>query len=357
MNDQWSQVDVESKDIIFVNSKIYDLVDRKYVINLSRDILTFENFIVIEPEFMLSPTQIKAGLDCIRKEHFLNEFIEPSNQKKEFLILGKIVHKIFEELIIDYKTYLMEIKKDSIKNLNQSNLNNKIYNLFNEKRDKDKFFKKIEMILLKVLPIFSHEIVICSINEEMLLASIKDYFPLIEMFFMEYIINKKEIKNRTLNDIIGTELKYHSQILGMKGIIDCLFTTKINESKGLNNYQNNKKVFPYNNNHFSIEKINQEENEILTPLELKTSVQRRSVLDEFQVLIYSLMIIENMKNNNKEIDEIPLGFGILFYLKFDLKKNPSKNIQDCFNNVFFTRLNFVNLMIRRNILAKSKIVN
>jgi hypothetical protein len=190
-------------------------------------------------------------------------------------------------------------------------------------------------------------------NEEEIHKEVEPYFASIHQFVLNFVVHKQKIHTRHLDEIIGIEKSYNSQVLGIRGNIDILCATKSKQDGVLKlqkmqnvekNYKGNKK---------------EEDIKILTPIELKTgSRSAQNVPDKFQVLMYFLMIMDQMRNL-KRTDEAPFAFGLLVYLKTheDANKWKKTNLNEIMHEISFVRIDFVNLFVKRNLLAKSKIVN
>ena len=118
----WAQIEINIHNKIFINAKIDKnekcyLIDSTNVKNNNNPIEIFlQSFIIIEPEIILSPSQIKLGFDCIRHSLIVEEFKSISNDDISiFTIVGKIIHEFFENTISNLFSNNIPINGDFIK--------------------------------------------------------------------------------------------------------------------------------------------------------------------------------------------------------------------------------------------------
>ena len=117
-----AQIEINIHNKIFINAKIDKnekcyLIDSTNVKNNNNPIEIFlQWFIIIEPEIILSPSQIKLGFDCIRHSLIVEEFKSISNDEISSLtIIGKIIHEFFEKTISELFSNNIPINGDFIK--------------------------------------------------------------------------------------------------------------------------------------------------------------------------------------------------------------------------------------------------
>lgn len=99
---KWTDTNFEVNDIVFINCSKYDCNDNKYQLNDQDNLILTKNFIVLEPEIILGSTLIKYGFPCQRRA-IINELFKTVNKQNKIskeIIIGVIVHKIFEFIVI-----------------------------------------------------------------------------------------------------------------------------------------------------------------------------------------------------------------------------------------------------------------
>ena len=235
----WAQIEINIHNKIFINAKIDKnekcyLIDSTNVKNNNNPIEIFlQSFIIIEPEIILSPSQIKLGFDCIRHSLIVEEFKSISNDEISSLtIIGKIIHEFFEKTISELFSNNIPINGDFIK----QNLEKIIQNYYFEISLIHKTYEEIH----------------------------KESFSFIENiyhFYKTYFEDGSFLKNGVkILKYINSEKKIISPSLGIGGYLDIL-----------------------------VEFINNEEKKYFGPLELKTG-KYHYITDQLQVYFYCLML-------------------------------------------------------------------
>ena len=235
----WAQIEINIHNKIFINAKIDKnekcyLIDSTNVKNNNNPIEIFlQSFIIIEPEIILSPSQIKLGFDCIRHSLIVEEFKSISNDEISSLtIIGKIIHEFFEKTISELFSNNIPINGDFIK----QNLEKIIQNYYFEISLIHKTYEEIH----------------------------KESFSFIENiyhFYKTYFEDGSFLKNGVkILKYINSEKKIISPSLGIGGYLDIL-----------------------------VEFINTEEKQYFGPLELKTG-KYHYITDQLQVYFYCLML-------------------------------------------------------------------
>lgn len=305
---------------------------------------------------MLTPTEIRPALNCIRKEHFSHDHYYPSSDKdnRSSMIIGTLVHKILEEILCDFQKF-SEFKK--IYSFTQSEKNKENFEP-DSFTNSSKLKNRIKSKFLDVLPEFANKIqVLLQKTEQEIYREVEPFFETIQQFILNYVVHKQKILSRTIEEIVAIEKSFNSQVLGLKGNVDVLCETKISSANLI------KPTALRNFNDFSVVGAKaplrqNEEIKVVVPIELKTgSRSAQNVPDKFQVVMYFLMIMEHMRNV-ENVDESPFAYGLLVYLKMqDNAGNPKKvSFKELMHEINFMRIDLVNLFVQRNLLAKSKIV-
>ena len=242
----WAQNEINIHNKIFINAKI-DKDEKCYLINSnniknnSNPIEIFlQSYIIIEPEIILSPSQIKLGFDCIRHSLIVEEFKSISNDDISiFTIVGKIIHEFFENTISNLFSNNIPINGDFIK----TNLEKIIKNYYFEISLINKTYEEIH----------------------------KESFSFIENiyhFYKTYFEDGSFLKNGVkILKYINSEKKIMSPSLGIGGYLDIL-----------------------------VEFINNEEKQYFGPLELKTG-KYHYITDQLQVYFYCLMLSKEIYQN------------------------------------------------------------
>ena len=235
----WAQSQINIHNKIFINATI-DKDEKCYLINSnninnnSNPIETFlQSYIIIEPEIILSPSQIKLGFECIRHSLIVEEFKSISNDEiSTFTIVGKIIHEFFENTISELFCKNIPINGNFIKN----NLEKIIKNYYFDISLIHKTYEEIH----------------------------KESFSFIENiyhFYKTYFEDGSFLKNGVkILKYINSEKKIMSPSLGIGGYLDIL-----------------------------VEFINTEEKQYFGPLELKTG-KYHYITDQLQVYFYCLML-------------------------------------------------------------------
>ncbi len=321
---------IETNDLIFLDAQEYIPRERKYIIRINNLCKKpkLENFIIVEPEFLITPSEIRNSLNCFRNAIFHSDYSNNlnSNDDQSSMIIGNIVHKIIEEILTDCKFQLVR------------NSNMDIRRVCNEIWIENNINSKYE----KVMKIYAHDIVTkTNLNEDVIREKIDEFKEAIKEFIWSFVINKNKIDKKYLNEIVEVEKTFQSRVLGIKGIIDVLFNTKTSEINHLNKYKDNNKKSGY-----------------LTPFEIKTGKQSTNAADKLQVMMYFLIIMEHMKNI-KCIDESAFAYGHLAYFNLYDNKSKSSKPQKLKENIIeinFKKEDFMHLLMKRNLLAKNKLV-
>jgi DNA replication ATP-dependent helicase Dna2 len=293
----WAEVIVDPQDFVFI-SATYDKTDNCYIIadesvrktfknynpnQYTKDLEIIDEFIIVEPETLLSPSRIKSAFPCIRKSLFIEQFKILPTQKdgsNKELIIGSVIHEVFQS---------------AIKKFSQN------FNQYNENSGK----KFILECIAKVLKNYLLDMAIYDLDHEEIEKTTKTYVDKIFDFFKNFFHKKVYINGLRVENFTGCEKVYQSQVLGMKGVIDMLIETQ-NESRQFE----------------------------ITPLELKTGFSQ-SNSDIMQVLIYCLILSEQMAKNSYN--------GVLVYIKKDIQNRIKVNKNDIVN-VIVIRNNIAKLM-------------
>jgi len=260
---------------------------------------------------------------------------------------------MLEDILSDYKKFSEFQKNYKFNNKGKNTENFEEDSFTNPTKLENRIRSKFEYIL----PEFANEIeVTLKKTEKEIRDEIEPFFPTIYQFILRYVVNKNNILSRYLDEVIAIEKPYNSQVLGLKGKVDILCSTK---SSSLKKLLAQKIPKDYNSH-----RDKQEENLVLVPIELKTGNRMaQNVPDKFQVVMYFLMIMEQMRNLHN-LDEAPFAFGLLVYLQID-KNDQNKNNNARNKNINFSqlicevnpmRIDLVNLFVKRNLLVKTKIV-
>lgn len=292
LSGSWNNFDIDPDDLVYMHSDMFDKITNKYNIGYKGENRKLANFIILEPEIMLSPTEVKNSLKCIRKEFFSqNMKILNLVQYSPALVTGKLIHKVTEDLfIIISKDRSFEITRELIKELLKSEIEN-----------------------------FSHDIYLLekNININYTNDILNDSYEYIENIFLlltKFVVKKENIQDIFIDEIIGVEKLFYSQKIGLKGTMDVVLNIKNNSDRN---------------------KLKSES--FITPLEMKTgkNTLTTTVNDKFQVLIYFLILMENFKQTEHK--------GILLFIKH-LEMNV----------YHLLRIELVELLSTRNIVAKNK---
>ena len=242
----WNDCVVEQFDKVFISARNFNNEKNCYELNSSflnlpknsneKNVIEYvlKNFIVVEPETILSPTQIKGGLKCFRNSIFQEDFkfnFVPDVTKAT--LIGNIIHALFESLL------------SMPKFLNSNQYNNFIYAKLNELLTENVF-----------------QIAVINENFENLISECKIFIDSIKQFYTSFIICQNRIEQSIkIESFVSSEKLYQSQTLGMKGIMDAVI------------------------------RIEGDDQLDLAPLEIKTGKQYAEN-DQLQVLVYCLILSE-----------------------------------------------------------------
>ncbi len=61
---------------------------------------TGAQFIILEPNIMISCTSIVSSFPCVRRSIFQDQFRSTTNEFEYPLVIGNIIHETFERLLI-----------------------------------------------------------------------------------------------------------------------------------------------------------------------------------------------------------------------------------------------------------------
>ena len=242
----WFDCAVDQFDKVFISARNFNAEKNCYELTSSfsnlpkganeKNVIEYvlKNFIVVEPETILSPTQIKGGLKCLRNSIFQEDFkfnFVPDVTKAT--LIGNIVHALFESLL----------SMPKFQNANQ--YNNFIYTKLNQLLTENVF-----------------QIAVINETFENLKSECKIFIDSITQFYNSFIICQNLIEqNIKIESFVSSEKLYQSQTLGMKGIMDAVI------------------------------RIESDDQLDLAPLEIKTGKQYPES-DQLQVLVYCLILSE-----------------------------------------------------------------
>ena len=271
---------------------MFDKNTNRYIISYNGENKKLANFIILEPEIMLSPTEVKNSLRCIRKEFFSqNMKILNLVQYSPALVTGKLIHKVTEDL----------------------------FTIISKDRNFEITHELIKELLKKEIENFSHDIYLLEKNIEVdytkeILNNSFEYIDNIFLLLTKFVVRKANFQDIYIDEIIGVEKLFYSQKIGLKGTMDIVLKTKNNSDRN-----------------------NLKSESFITPLEMKTGKNSltTTINDKFQVLIYFLILMENFKQTEHK--------GILLYIK-KLEMNV----------YHLQRIELVELLSTRNIVAKNK---
>ena len=239
LKDNWK----EMKNYLSINQSLslfgeIKVQDKITVLEISLNTkFNYISYLIIEPEYILSPSIIKSAYPCVRKSVFGENFKFYSNTKST--IIGNIIHEVFQSLLINDKENMDNLIKDEV--------------------EKNK---------LSLLAAFS--------NKDEIFDALRPFKQTIKDSLEKYFTNKSAIitinakENFTIKKTLGNERALQCHVYGIKGISDVLLKAKI--------------------------KIDKEENEVIVPLEIKTGNAYNE--DYYQLICYSLIINQIFKNSN-----------------------------------------------------------
>lgn len=219
-------------------------------------------FIIIEPEYILSPSSIKIGFPCLRKPIFTLSY-KNNEAGCNYMAIGEILHSIFQRIIQNNDLML----------------------------DFDKLVKEeIERLKLTLLPLFS--------SEKEIFNSIYDFKDRLDHLFQHFFFKKSKLfsflpsfsnEKSKIDCINDVEKGFQSQILGSNGIADVIVSIEEEVNPSSSSSSSEKKM---------IKKYK-------VPLEIKSGSQKND--DYIQMVLYSIIINHIFDTNNNS--------GILLYLK------------------------------------------
>lgn len=221
------------------------------------------SFITIEPEVLIAPKLIKTSHPCERRG-ILTHFFKYSESNKSATI-GTIIHEIFSKYIQ------------------------------NKSKHKD-----INVFIEEMLSSFKHDLINYYSNEKEVINDLLLYEKSIKTIYEKYFGNKEAINKETIiEEYLDSEKAFQSQVLGIRGIIDILLSTR-----NLNRNGNENEL-------------------VLTPLEIKTGTYIRNE-DIWQIMIYCLLLSEDQNAY--------LNTAILLYLKKEsIFKHELKSMESLIN--------------------------
>lgn len=244
----WADTTIYPNDKIFLSVNNFSQTDKCFLLSSSlsqmRNLLNHKNvipyilsnYLIVEPETLLSPTQIKSGIRCYRNAFFQEEFkLCTYADITKYTLIGNIVHGLFESLLSEFRTNPNEYIKEKLKSI----LDESVY-----------------------------EIALLNETYENILKECQAFIKSIITFYSHFITNKSYIDNDfKIVKYISSEKLYQSQALGMKGIIDMVI--EIQNTSGEN---------------------------IISPLEIKTG-KHYTEMDQSQVWVYCLLLSEQFLEN------------------------------------------------------------
>ena len=260
----WAQTEINIHNKIFISSKLNKdekcyLINSNLPNNNNNNLETFfNNYIIIEPEIILSPSLIKLGFNCIRTSLITEEIktIEITSST----IIGKIIHDFFEQLISEFYSNNKQLNEEFIKNNLENIINNYSFEISLIHNSYDEIFQKC-------------------------FSFIENINNLYKTYFQNGSFIKSEIK---ISKYINSEAKIVSPSIGIGGYLDIL-----------------------------VEFINNEGKNYLGPLELKTG-KYHYITDQLQVYFYCLILSKEILQNCSNGVLIYLRDGSLEVIKIKL---------------------------------------
>lgn len=244
----WADTTIYPNDKIFLSVNNFSQTDKCFLLTSSlsqipnnsnhKNVVPYilSNYLIVEPETLLSPTQIKSGIRCYRNAFFQEEFkLCTYPDITRYTLIGNIVHGLFESLLSEFRPNPNEYMKEKLKSL----LDESVY-----------------------------EIALINETYENILRECQAFIKSILTFYSNFITNKSYVDNNfRIVQYISSEKLYQSQTLGMKGIIDMVI--EIQNTSGEN---------------------------IISPLEIKTG-RHYTEMDQLQVWVYCLLLSEQFIEN------------------------------------------------------------
>ena len=294
----WSSTLISLNNKIFFSGK-YNYQKKSYFLTNNVSQFKFsknnidkflDSYIIVEPEIILSATQIKNGYDCVRREiinHNFRTIFTIDNSKN--IIIGKIIHDLFE----------LELSKKS----------------FNEELSRD----ELDVDINQIIKNYYIDIALIREKEENILNECKLFYNTITNFYNTYCYRKENFYDKSTNteyiskfieknkgsklkieEYISSEKKFVAIELGIGGIFDVLVK--------------------FNNDDYIFE----------GPLEIKSGnkYDNNNVQVALYCLILSNLFFINNNNLNNKLKKDSCEKGVLIYLKDNIYPIIEFNIGD-----------------------------
>lgn len=264
LHDSWASFEVS------INDTVHILADQE--IDGSYKIDDEKGYIILNPQYVLSGTAIISSLFCLRKS-VLNWKFKETGAGNHYMILGNILHSIFQQSITNKKYEKSELKNLLMEMLRRKQIINQLYE--------------------------------SDVDEQFILKETDIYLTSIEKWLHEHVKiplgrkkNSEQVKNLQIQNVCDIEESIWSPRYGVKGKIDLTLQLEI-------------KISAYS----TLAKKTTEKKEMnkvethVVPVELKSGRTTFSAEHEGQVMLYSMLNKEKRKSSD---------FGLLLYLK-DMK--------------------------------------
>ncbi|XP_027196108.2 DNA replication ATP-dependent helicase/nuclease DNA2-like [Dermatophagoides pteronyssinus] len=282
LRDFWKNLTIEPKE--FVN-----IYDPKIENNSTLIIDNLNGLIIVRPDVLIPITTLMAASFCMRKA-WLSRMFEIIGEPNKALLIGTIVHEIFQECFLHQQ-----------------------YDV-----------SQIENIFLKIIPNHTLELYGLNMTREDLMQEVKPYIRSISNWFKIYVGNesnnyKKLFSIQRLHDVENTiwSTKY-----GFIGKIDLSLEVIIEDKNNMTKYSN------------------------LIPLELKTGRHSFSSSHMGQVILYSFIMTDKYVNYKS-------SGGYLLYLKDDAKTEHIPTNHNVFRDLILLRNKFVRFYDKLGIIDET----
>ncbi len=252
--------------------------DKSYIINDSH------GYLIINPHYILSGTNIISGLGCLRRS-VLNWSFKDTGSGSIHMVLGNILHELFQSSITNRKYEKNELNALLIDILKRKQIVNQLY----ESNMSEEHVLKETCVYLASIEKWLHQHVKVPLSTNNGFGFKKAVAP-----------NNDAAKNLQITNVCDIEESIWSPKYGCKGKLDLTLQVEIKPSAF--------KTLGSNNNNAGAKKCNDQlktESHVI-PVELKSGRTTFSAEHEGQVMLYSLLNNEKRKKSD---------FGLLLYLK------------------------------------------
>lgn len=211
-----------------------------------------DGLVVVEPDKLISATQITSATYCLRKT-WLSKFFQAGQEYSRPLMVGTLVHDLFQTSLRRQYSTLEQVR-----------------NLFRT----------------ELLPQCTLSLYALKMTQADLIKEVQPYLQSTVDWLTTYAVKNKESDAFTFHSLHDTENNVWSPKYGLLGNIDVSLRV------------------------YRVNKFNGNISRYLVPLELKTGEHTRSAQHYGQIILYLWIMAEKYK-----IDHAKLGEGYLLYLK------------------------------------------